>query len=212
MGIRSEIKPPRFQESFAVCDLEAEPFPSLSLFPPPLPAALADWEIELPGGARMDAERFLSLPRVVEKRWIVCQIFNWWEEVVWEGARLADLLAGADLPADARFLTFHSADGRYFESLPIALARDPRVLLAYGMNGAPLPHAHGGPLRLVVPFLQAYKSVKWLSRIGAEAQDPKGIKRILGQAKTAVFTGPAFQEMGDSVTMMPTEEGSLAEI
>jgi DMSO/TMAO reductase YedYZ molybdopterin-dependent catalytic subunit len=52
------------------------------------------------------------------------------------------------------------------------------------MNGKPLAHQHGGPLRLVVPFLQGYKSVKWVGAIKVTKHDPVGIKRLLGQSKT----------------------------
>lgn len=78
----------------------------------------------------------------------------------------------------------------YFESLPKALARDPRVLLVYGINGGPLPHELGGPVRLWAPFLQGYKSVKWLRQIRCFVKDPLGIKRLLGQSKTSILAAP----------------------
>ena len=57
-------------------------------------------------------------------------------------------------------------------------------MLAIGLGGLNLPHEYGGPVRLFVPFLQGYKSVKWLSGIHAYRHDPAGIKRLLGQSKT----------------------------
>ena len=57
-------------------------------------------------------------------------------------------------------------------------------MLAFELNGQPLPHEYGGPVRLLVPFLQGYKSVKWLERIHAFKHDPSGIKRLLGQSTT----------------------------
>jgi DMSO/TMAO reductase YedYZ molybdopterin-dependent catalytic subunit len=53
----------------------------------------------------------------------------------------------------------------YARSLPLAKARRPEVLLAYRMNGADLPPAHGYPLRLVVPGWYGMASVKWLRRL-----------------------------------------------
>lgn len=55
----------------------------------------------------------------------------------------------------------------YGASIPLSTAIDPRadVLLAFGMNGSPLPRDHGYPLRAVVPGHVAARSVKWLSRI-----------------------------------------------
>jgi DMSO/TMAO reductase YedYZ molybdopterin-dependent catalytic subunit len=82
------------------------------------------------------------------------------------------------------YLAFHSRDGSYFETLPVHMARDPRAMLVTTLNGQPLPQEYGGPLRLFVPFLQGYKSVKWLGGIRVLKHDPVGIKRLLGQSKT----------------------------
>ena len=53
--------------------------------------------------------------------------------------------------------------------LPLAVARDPEVLVVWGMNGDPLPVAHGGPVRLLVPGWAGIASTKWL--VGIEAID-----------------------------------------
>jgi DMSO/TMAO reductase YedYZ molybdopterin-dependent catalytic subunit len=73
------------------------------------------------------------------------------------------------------------------------------VLLAYGLNGQPLPDVHGGPLRLVVPFLQGYKSVKWVRSIRAFRTDPIGIKRLRGQSRS----GRLSQEWRDRLAIVP---------
>ena len=57
------------------------------------------------------------------------------------------------------------------------------MLLVFGLNGQPLPKEYGGPLRLWVPFLQGYKSVKWVHQIRVFQKDPVGIKRLLGRAR-----------------------------
>ena len=51
--------------------------------------------------------------------------------------------------------------------LPLAVARDPLVVVVWGMNGDPLPVAHGGPLRLLVPGWAGIASTKWLTSIEA---------------------------------------------
>jgi DMSO/TMAO reductase YedYZ molybdopterin-dependent catalytic subunit len=79
------------------------------------------------------------------------------------------------------------------------------------MNGEPLPHQYGGPLRLWVPFLQGYKSVKWVHLIRAFRKNPLGIKRLLGQSRTAVFGGD-HQEKADVVMAAPNIGESLTEI
>ncbi|HMA34958.1 MAG TPA: sulfite oxidase [Chloroflexia bacterium] len=95
----------------------------------------------------------------------------------WRGAALRDVLDAAGLPPTAVEVLFEGADrdtsggatdGRVFaRSLPRADALAPDVLLAYEMNGAPLPAAHGGPVRLLVPDWYGVASVKWLVRIVA---------------------------------------------
>jgi DMSO/TMAO reductase YedYZ molybdopterin-dependent catalytic subunit len=126
-----------------------------------------------------------SLPRAEMAAPLVCQIFNWYEEVSWEGIRLADFLDAISLPvSEDGYYAFYSRDGQYFETLSYDEAHDPRVLLATHLDGKPLPHRFGGPVRLVVPFLQGYKSVKWVGAIHGYRHDPVGIKRLLGQSKS----------------------------
>jgi DMSO/TMAO reductase YedYZ molybdopterin-dependent catalytic subunit len=82
----------------------------------------------------------------------------------WRGVRLNAVLDRAGAGKQATHLVFHGADGAFDRGLSLDQARD--ALLAFDMNGAPLPAAHGGPLRLVVPGWYAVASVKWLASIG----------------------------------------------
>ncbi len=66
----------------------------------------------------------------------------------------------------------------YERSLPIADAMRDEVLLAYEMNGAPLPPQHGFPLRLVVPGWYGMTSVKWLTRITAVREPFEGFQQL----------------------------------
>lgn len=94
----------------------------------------------------------------------------------WTGARLADVLARAAIRPEAVEVTFTGADGgdykgtpgvEFTRALPLEHATDPArdVLVAWAMNGEPLPPDHGGPLRLLVPGWYGMASVKWLARI-----------------------------------------------
>jgi DMSO/TMAO reductase YedYZ molybdopterin-dependent catalytic subunit len=97
----------------------------------------------------------------------------------WTGARLGALLDRAGLKPEARYLVFHCMDtldpgaapgqGRYYESLDLVDARHPQTILAYAMNGATLPVAHGAPLRLRVERQLGYKHAKYVARIEAVA-------------------------------------------
>ena len=78
----------------------------------------------------------------------------------WTGVALSEVLARADLQPTASHLVFRSADG--FER---GLHVETPVLLAYEMNGQPLPANHGFPLRAIVPGWYAVAGVKWLNDI-----------------------------------------------
>ncbi len=201
MSKRTGINYPKFKDQFAVMDFEANPMPVLSLYPVPEARSISEWSVLFTGlsGERtaIGWPQLQTLPRVRERVPLVCQIFNWSEEADVEGVRLADALraTGMDAPHDGH-LAFYSADGLYFESLPRSLAWDPRVLLVFGMNGEPLPHLYGGPLRLWVPFLQGYKSVKWVHQVRAFRKSPLGIKRLLGQSRTAALGGEHQEKAG----------------
>ena len=101
----------------------------------------------------------------------------WGQEAVgtatWTGVPLRSLLDEAGPAPGAREVVFagldRGVDGGieqdYARSLSMADAAGPGVLLAYGMNGAPLPPQHGFPLRLVVPGWYGMASVKWLRSV-----------------------------------------------
>jgi sulfite oxidase len=91
----------------------------------------------------------------------------------WSGVALADVLELAGPSAEAAHVGFVGADmcpeakpAQVFGgSIPLDKAQRPEVLLAWAMNGAPLPAVHGAPLRVVVPGYIGARSIKWLQRI-----------------------------------------------
>src|SRR6478752_7135968 len=70
-----------------------------------------------------------------------------------------------EVPADLRLRVDGRVEQIYKRSLPLAEALAGEALLAYELNGAPLPPQHGSPLLLVVPGWYGMTSVKWLERI-----------------------------------------------
>ena len=100
---------------------------------------------------------------------------------VWSGLPLQALLKQAGVQAGATTVIFHGADtgggdgvppGTHFaRAIPLEKAMEPTTLLAYEMNGAPLPREHGFPLRALVSGWYGMDSVKWLTRIEV-AQEP----------------------------------------
>ena len=198
---REGIIPPKFADKFFRIDFESDPLPVLCLYPIPPKIELEDLRLDVCGleqhSRLIPWSSLSSLPRVTIDIPIVCQIFNWFEPVQWEGIRLKDLIDHLRIDTHPEgYFAMYSRDGVYFESLSRDEARDPRVLLAYKLNGKPLPEEHGGPLRLVVPFLQGYKSVKWVSAIRAYRNDPSGIKRLLGQSSSGHLNDTWKERLG----------------
>jgi sulfane dehydrogenase subunit SoxC len=115
----------------------------------------------------------------------------WHEEAVgcaeWTGTPLRALLEEAGLLDDAVEVLFTGDDRGldqgveqdYQRSLPVAEALRDDVLLAYAMNGRPLPPPHGFPLRLIVPEWYGMASVKWLRSITAIAEPFEGVQQTV---------------------------------
>lgn len=86
-------------------------------------------------------------------------------DVGWRGVRFADLLAQARPLPEAGALRFASTERPYVDSLTMRQAMVPDALLAFDMDGTPLKREHGAPVRVVMPRMYGYKSVKWVDRI-----------------------------------------------
>jgi hypothetical protein len=89
----------------------------------------------------------------------------------WKGARLKDLLDRVGLKKEAIEIAFNGADGPAFDktpdfikSLPVWKAIDESTLVAYEMNGEPLPHFNGYPARLIVP---GWTGTYWMKHLVA---------------------------------------------
>jgi sulfane dehydrogenase subunit SoxC len=115
----------------------------------------------------------------------------WHNEAVgcaeWTGTPLRPILEEARLLDDAVEILFTGQDRgidqdveqNYERSLPLEEALRDEVILAYEMNGRPLPPQHGSPLRLVVPEWYGMTSVKWLKSITAISEPFEGVQQAV---------------------------------
>ena len=100
------------------------------------------------------------------------------------GVSLADLLNRAGIQTGASELVFAAADG-YSDRLHLAQALDPRSLVVYEINGAPLPQPHGFPARLLIPGLYGMKNGKWLTKLTVDSGDYTGYWEQQGWTREA---------------------------
>lgn len=94
----------------------------------------------------------------------------------WGGFRFSQIISRVKPRPEAKFAVFHALGktgsrpggmDHYVESFPLKRLLDPKaeIILALDLNGAPIPHEHGSPLRLLSPYDLAYKSIKFVHRI-----------------------------------------------
>lgn len=133
-----------------------------------------NWKVKVSGGVdapyELTYQELLAMPMVEEYVTLACVSNEVGGPLVgnalWLGVPLADVLARAKPQADADQIVARSIDG-FTTGMPTATALDGRTaLVAVGMNGQPLPDAHGYPIRLVVAGLYGYVSAtKWLTEL-----------------------------------------------
>jgi DMSO/TMAO reductase YedYZ molybdopterin-dependent catalytic subunit len=107
------------------------------------------------------------------------------KNVHWGGVRMADVLAASRPLPSAGALQFVSAENPYVDYLTTQQASLHDVMLAYEMDGKPLPREHGAPLRLIIPEMYGYKNVKWLQAINLVQAPSEGYWEQLGYDQDA---------------------------
>lgn len=193
----------------------------------------ADWRLEIAGLVRKpmtltldDIRRF---PKVKIESFIKCAGFPHDDTIntrvvsnaVWGGARLTEVLDAAGVDDAARYLCAFAPDHgsyarwsatRYVKDLPMQRMRAGDVLLAYEVNGEPLPATHGFPLRLFVPGFYGTNNVKWLVRLEA------GTERVPHVLNTDLYndptgegrTAPVWRAAPESLIVAPADRATIA--
>lgn len=129
---------------------------------------LEQWSLSVYGEVGSPLEfRFsdlLALPQTTTTSDIHC-VTRWSKfSTVWTGVRFVDFMEGLHVHSDAKYVMAYG-DHDYSAILPLTDLLHSDVLLAHTYDGAPLTAKHGWPMRLVVPHLYFWKSVKWLRGI-----------------------------------------------
>jgi DMSO/TMAO reductase YedYZ molybdopterin-dependent catalytic subunit len=140
---------------------------------------LVRWRLHLFGLVGKDVEwnweEFLTLPRTKVFGDFHC--VTRWSRLgnLWEGVTTRELVrqAGGVRP-EAKYVLVHGYDRGWTTNLPLEdfLAED--ALIATHHDGEPITAEHGGPARLIVPRLYAWKSAKWIAGIELIAEDKPG--------------------------------------
>lgn len=93
------------------------------------------------------------------------------------GARMSDVLKKAGVKTSGINVEMHAADRppgtmpAFVRQVPMAKAMHPDTVIAYAMNGEPIPLVHGAPLRAIVPGWEGAYSIKWLNALNVIAKD-----------------------------------------
>src|SRR5438132_1198071 len=138
----------------------------------------ATWRLRVDGLVRRPLELsyddLLALPKAEQVSTFHC-VTGWVvDNVHWGGVRFHELLARAGLLPQAGALHFVSAEQPYDDYLDLRQVSLPKVMLAYELDGKPLPREHGAPARVVIPEMYGYKNVKWVDRIQVVARPGSG--------------------------------------
>lgn len=93
----------------------------------------------------------------------------------WRGIPLVDIVDAVKPKKNVKYVLFKSGDGVYTESLMLDLVKmRSNIMLAADLNGKPLSVRGGFPLRLIVPGMNGYKSIKWLNEVWFSEKDDPG--------------------------------------
>ncbi len=136
------------------------------------------WRLEIGGlverPLRFTWDEFQKLPRV--KVFSDFHCVTTWSRLgnLWEGVSVREIMSRAGIQPVAKFVVVTGYDWGWTTNLPLAdfLAED--ALFVDLHDGEPLSADHGGPVRLVVPQLYAWKSAKWVRRVELVADDQPG--------------------------------------
>ncbi len=191
-GQRLLLRGQSLAREFSLADV-APQFPSTGTTVPQdseyqrlLEQQFAAWRLQVDGRVERPTSFSLSELQCLPSRTQITRhdcVEGWSAIARWQGVPLSLLLHYAQLKADARYVVFHCADtvgggsqmgggggGRYYESIDLIDAFHQQTILAYSLNGKPLPVENGAPLRLRLERQLGYKHAKYVMRVEVAAR------------------------------------------
>lgn len=146
----------------------------------PIPEiSVEDWRFEVRGlvdrPLSLTWKEYRELPRV--KVFSDFHCVTRWSRLgnLWEGVAVRELINRAGVKPEAKFVIAAGYDDGWTTNMPLADFAQPDVLLADTHDGQPISVDHGGPVRLVVPLLYAWKSAKWCQSLTFLDHDQPGL-------------------------------------
>ncbi|OHE89428.1 MAG: molybdopterin-binding protein [Verrucomicrobia bacterium RIFCSPLOWO2_12_FULL_64_8] len=167
----------RLTTGFPVLDLGVQP-----------DVPLDQWSLAIDGLVEKPAvlswEQFNALPQVESVSDFHC-VTTWSKyDCRWGGVAFTTLYELVQPRPEAQFVYFTSYDG-YSTNAPLVACLDDDVLVATRFEGGPLPREHGGPARVIIPKLYAWKGAKFVQGITFLAQDKLGFWEVRGYSNQA---------------------------
>jgi DMSO/TMAO reductase YedYZ molybdopterin-dependent catalytic subunit len=158
-------------------------FPILSAGPTPQ-IKVANWNLalQLCGSLlrKWSWAEFEALPQTTVKTDIHC-VTKWSKlDTTWQGVTFEDLLKAAGLAEPPEPYVMVHCDGGYSTNVPVKDLLGGKGMIVTRYEGLPIPSAHGGPARLLVPHLYFWKSAKWVRRIRLMPKNERGFWESLG--------------------------------
>jgi DMSO/TMAO reductase YedYZ molybdopterin-dependent catalytic subunit len=142
------------------------------------PIDLARWRFRVEGLVDRPVtwtwDEFQALPRV--KVFADFHCVTRWSRLgnLWEGVATREIAARVGVQPEAKFVLVYGYDYGWTTNLPLEYFLAEDALVAFTHDGEPLSAEHGGPARLIVPQLYAWKSAKWVAGLEFRATDQAG--------------------------------------
>ena len=184
---RGDTPAPRSGERLPPGQHEVTNFPVLDMGIHP-EISREEWKLTLRGHVEnpvtLDWEQFMALEQFTDTSDFHC-VTTWSQfDMRWEGVSFFTL-AGLACPKDSATHVFFKGYDGYSVNTTIDAVMDDDTLIAHSWNGEPLTVEHGGPARVIVPKLYAWKGAKWVKEIIFLDRDILGFWEVRGYSNTA---------------------------